>query len=231
MELSLHPGEPEFGPWKVVGAPALAARLMRALDFPDSRPAIVAIDGRGGAGKSVLAERMSDLIPDAEVVATDDVAWNAPFFAWAEQMRRHVLEPLHRGEAVDYRPDAWESKGREGRIELRRGLRMVFIEGTGAHHSSYADLLDATMWVQSDRHLAEGRGLARDIESGANGDRDQSTAFWHEWQSHEIPFMAEQRAWESADLIVNGTPAEALEDDHFAVAKGHYCGKVTPKRG
>lgn len=220
MELVLHPDEPEFGPWVALDAPALAAKLMRFVEFPEDRPAIVAIDGRGGAGKSVLAERMSDLIPDAEVVSTDDVAWNEPFFAWGGQMQEHVLEPLHREDGVDYRPEAWERRGREGRIELREGLRMVLLEGTGAYHRRYAHLLDAVIWVQSDRHVAERRGLERDIALAVNGGKEQAEAFWREWERHEIPFLADQRPWEVADIIVNGTPSIPVAEDQFAVARG-----------
>jgi hypothetical protein len=37
---------------------------------------VIGIDGRGGAGKSTLAERFRRAVPNSAVVHTDDVAWN-----------------------------------------------------------------------------------------------------------------------------------------------------------
>ena len=61
------------------------------------------------------------------------------------------------------------------------------------------------IWVQSDFMEAERRGIARDIESGVNGDAEASVAFWHEWMEAELRFHAADRAWERAMLIVAGT--------------------------
>jgi hypothetical protein len=62
--------------------------------------------------------------------------------------------------------------------------------------SELADLLDAAVWVQSDRVVARERGIARD-----GGD----VAGWDEWQSEELPFLERDRPWERADAIVAGT--------------------------
>lgn len=60
-------------------------------------------------------------------------------------------------------------------------------------------LLDVVVWVQSDIEQAKTRGVARD-----GGDAG-AAAFWDEWATEELPFLAEQRPWERADVIVSGT--------------------------
>jgi hypothetical protein len=44
------------------------------------------------------------------------------------------------------------------------------------------------------------RGLARD-----GGDPAQEV-FWHEWEAEERPFLAVERPWERADLVIDGAP-------------------------
>ena len=61
------------------------------------RPRLIAIDGRGGAGKSTLVERLRLIVPASEVVHTDDIAWNHAFFDWGGVMAANILRPLHRG--------------------------------------------------------------------------------------------------------------------------------------
>ena len=72
--------------------------------------------------------------------------------------------------------------------------------------------------MQADAVEAERRGIARDVASGVNGDLEQATAFWHEWMAAELPFLAAQRPWERAHLLVNGTPQLAPSADEVEVA-------------
>ena len=62
-----------------------------------------------------------------------------------------------------FSPPAWAKHGRDGAIEVRAGLDLVIIEGVGASQRELSDLVDATVWVQSDFAAAETRGIARDL--------------------------------------------------------------------
>lgn len=131
-----------------------------------------------------------------------------------------MLEQLHRGEAVHLRPPAWEAHDRAGKIFLPTGLELVVVEGVGASQREHAELIDATIWVQSDFAEAERRGIARDIASRVNGDPEATVAFWHEWMSHELPFLERQKPWERAALVLAGTAVLPLEPGQVAVAPG-----------
>jgi uridine kinase len=152
-------------------------------------------------------------------VHTDDLAWSEPFFQWGHLLLE-VLQRIHRGEAVNLCPPAWQKTGRTGSISVPANVELVVVEGVGASQREHADLIDAAVWVQSDFAEAERRGLARDIRQGVNGDENESIEFWHEWMSHELLFLQQQRPWERAALVAAGTKVLPLEPDQVAVAPG-----------
>ncbi|WP_229070394.1 uridine kinase [Actinoplanes sp. DH11] len=203
--MTLGPDEPPAGPWQRRSWPDVAAAILAAAGEPAGRPRLIAIDGRGGGGKSTLAANLARVVPGSAVVHTDDVAWWHSRFGWADLMESGVLAPLHAGEAVSFRPPAWERRGRDGRIEVPAGCPAVFVEGVGASRREVTHLLDVCVWVQSDFAEAERRGLARDITDHGL-DPASARREWDEWMAEEIPFLSADRPWERADFVVSGTP-------------------------
>jgi hypothetical protein len=193
-------GEPVAAPWTVRPLPAVVADLLTLVGAPAARPAVLAVDGRSGAGKSTFAARVAAAAPGAVVVHTDDVAWWESFFGWDDLMAAGILEPARRGEAVRFRPPAWGARGRDGAIEVPCGARLLVVEGDGSSRRSLSPLLDGAVWVQSDVAEARRRGVERDGADRAAED------FWDEWDREEVPFFAADRPWERADLVVCGTP-------------------------
>ncbi|HST64815.1 MAG TPA: hypothetical protein VLM05_06475 [Mycobacteriales bacterium] len=188
--MRLFPGEPAFGPWR---AEAISAVLART--GPGTR--IVAVDGRSAGGKTTCATRLAATVPGATVVHTDDVAWYEAFFDWARLLRDGVLAPVRAGEAVAFRPPAWERRGRDGAIEVPASCPLLVVEGVGVSRRELSAFFDLRLWVQSDRVEARRRGIERDGGTAHE-------AFWDEWDAEEIPFLAADRPWERADLIVAG---------------------------
>lgn len=217
--LQLPSDEPEAGPWHPSTPAALLEVVVAAAGAVTGRPRIVAIDGRGAAGKSTLAARLQQLVPASAVVHTDDLAWHEPLFAWGHLLEDGVLRPLRDGRALAFQPPQWAPRGRDGKIEVPAGLDLVFVEGTGASHLEHLDLIDATVWIQADLAISEQRGIARDIAQGVNGDVAETTAFWHAWMAEELAFFGRQRPWERADVFVNGTPGGQVGPDELLVAR------------
>jgi len=206
MDLHLVDGEPPLGPWQRIPVADLAAQLGGRATASFTRPLLVGIDGRGGAGKSTLAAGLVAAVPGAVGVHGDDRAWHEPMFGWSRLLRDEVLVPLRCGRAVSCRPPAWEHHDRAGRISVEHTVPMVVVEGTGTTPAALADLYDATIWVQSDFAEAERRGLERDVADGTNGDAQEARAFWDEWMQAERAHLVADRPWERADLVVCGTP-------------------------
>lgn len=191
--MTLFPGEPAAGPWRVEPIAAVLARVRPADGVP-----IVAVDGRSAGGKTTCAERLRAAVPGAVVVHTDDVAWNQAFFDWVPLLRDGVLAPVRDGRLpVRFRPPAWERHGRDGAVEVPAGCPMLVVEGVGAARPELAAYAQLRIWMQSDVADARRRGLVRD--GGAAHE-----AFWDEWEAEEVPFLAAARPWEIADLVVSG---------------------------
>jgi hypothetical protein len=193
-------GEPVAGPWRVESLAGLAGSLLAAAGTPPGRPPVVAVDGRSSSGKTTLARRLGEVVPGACTVHTDDIAWAHSRFGWSGLLVTGVLEPVHRGGPVAYRPPAWDAHGRPGVVVVPAGAAMVIVEGVGAGRREVAHLLDATVWVQADGGEIDRRNTAR-IAAG-----EVDAAGCAGWMAEEGPFVARQRTWERACVIVAGTP-------------------------
>jgi hypothetical protein len=203
--LRTHPVEPTAAPWRVEPLEVVVRRLVvdaRGLARGARRtgPTVVAVDGRSAGGKTTFASQVAARVPGCAVVHTDDIAWWESFFGWDHLLAAGVLEPLRRGDDVRYRPPAWDRRGRDGAVTVPANASLVLVEGVGSSRRSLAGLVDAGVWVQSDVAEARRRGLARDAASG------ETEEFWDEWEREEAPFLAEDRPWERAVLVVCGTP-------------------------
>ncbi|MEV6630192.1 hypothetical protein AB0M54_05505 [Actinoplanes sp. NPDC051470] len=218
--MELGPGEPAAGPWRVERLDDFARSLAAAAD-PVGRLRIVAVDGRGGSGKTVLADRLAREFAPAAVVHSDDVAWAHSRFGWDDLMIAGILEPLHAGEAVSYRPPAWIRDGREGSIDVDPGALTVIIEGVGVSRRSLAPYLDVAIWVQSDYVEAKRRGVRRDM-ADLGRDPEEADRLWDEWEAEEAPFLEADQPWLRAGVIV-GTASWAAPHDpatEVSVARG-----------
>lgn len=218
-----HPDEPAATSWRPVPLADLVSTLLagRLADVhasaPGARPVVLGVDGRSAGGKSTTAARIAAVVPGTVLVHTDDVAWYESFFGWDALLAEHVLAPVRRGEAVSYRPAAWQERGRPGAIEVPAGAALVVVEGVGATRRSLAPLLDAAVWVQSDAGLARRRGIARDLAE--RPDPAVAEAFWDTWEAQEAPFLADDRPWSRADVVVCGTPDVPLGPDEVLVGE------------
>ena len=197
--MRLHPGEVAATGRRVEPLSGLVRRLRAAAPEPAGRPLVVAVDGRGGAGKSTLVERLRRAVPASGVVHTDDVAWHHACFDWGALLGEHVLAPLHRGGSVAFRPPAWAEHDRPGAIRVPGGLDVVWLEGTGVVREELAEWTDASIWVQGDLDEQERRLVARD------GDSAEVRRQVAGWLAEELPFVLREQPWRRATVVVAGT--------------------------
>ncbi len=135
------------------------ATIIRTLEHPT----IVAIDGRAGSGKTTFAKRLAQEL-QAPIVHTDDISWFHSFFDWWELASEHVLQPFKTGTSIDWIPEAYKARGRQGSILVPNAPILIF-EGVSASRFELSQLIDFPIWVETDIELCAKRLLVRDGET------------------------------------------------------------------
>jgi hypothetical protein len=174
---------------------AAFAERIRAKNLVD-HGLVIAVDGQSASGKTTFSTRLAASL-NAPLVHTDDVASHHSFFDWWPLLIEHVLVPFRAGHAINWTPEAWINRGREGGIVVPTAPVLV-VEGVSASRRELMHLIDVAIWMDVDPNLAEHRGLERD--------GPKNRAFWFEWQAEEVPFLNQDQPWERANLIVDGAP-------------------------
>ncbi len=188
--------------------------LERILALPtDGLVIVVAIDGRGGAGKTTLAANVARELEDSgrrvSVVHYDDFylpsarrqpgvgaeksIWGD--FDW-ERLRDEVLVPFRLARQARYARYDWVSDRLEETHEVPPG-GVLIVEGVSCSHRGLFDLYDLRIWVDAPRKTRLRRGVDRDGEAF----RD----LWeNDWMPAEDRYIREHRPDLTADIVVNG---------------------------
>jgi uridine kinase len=162
------------------------------------RVRLVAVDGPGGAGKSVFAERLAAALGDTPIAHTDDFAsWENPL-RWWEGLEAHVLHPLQQGRLARFRAYDWGAR-EAGEWREIPPKDVVILEGVSSSRRVVASRLSFAVWIDTPRDLRLARGIERD---GA-AMRGQ----WDAWMAEEDAHFEADRARDRADLVVDGTPS------------------------
>lgn len=139
------------------------------------------------------------MLPQCAVLHTDDLAWHHGVFSWDELLINDVLPALRARRALDYRPPAWIARGRQGAITLDGSRQFVIIEGVGSSQTSIRPQLDVIIWVDTPQSVRDSRDALR-VAAG-----ETSATSYANWMSEENAYMAAERPWQHADLIVDGS--------------------------
>lgn len=167
----------------------------------------VAIDGRGGSGKTSLAGYMQQLLPKFQFLNGDD--YFEPIESqdvWGEfndsRFNKDVIVPLQNGNSFTYAPFNWEAGG------LQPAVSVEVAEGICIERCfSFAMPLDwdLKIWVDTPEEVCLARGLARELLPEARVRR----AWKGVWQPREDEYIAKLDPMRLADIVLNGQlPAE-----------------------
>lgn len=147
---------------------------------PRTRPVIIAIDGRSGAGKTTVAVELAAQLRRHRTVSLfhlEDIypGWDG-LAGGVERYISSVLEPLHSNLPAIWTAWDWEAKN-DGACRITAVAPVVLVEGVGSSHGRAIDFLDAVIWVDTPQQARKQRALERDGETYA--------PFWDAWAEQE----------------------------------------------
>jgi len=176
---------------------ALAARILAGAPRC-GHTRLVAVDGPGGAGKSVFARRLAARLGGAPVVHTDDFASLDNRLDWWPLLEGQVLEPLGAGRAGRFRRYDWDDSALAEWVEVPAAGTVV-IEGVSSARAAVADRLSCAIWIETAPAVRLRRGLDRD--------GDGALPLWQEWMAEEDRHYDRDRTALRADVVVDGNSA------------------------
>ena len=191
----------------VVALTHLVARLRESPARAGSTR-VLAVDGRGGSGKTTLADRLASLL-DAPVVHMDDLfpGWDG-LAAAAPILRRWVLEPLARGEVARYQRYDWSRDAYGGWVDVPPSDSLV-VEGCACGSRLVAPYLSLLLWIDAPRTVRFDRGLRRDGEA--------LRPHWERWARQEDALFAAEGTCERADYRIDGAPSVSHDPEREVV--------------
>jgi uridine kinase len=165
----------------------------------------VAIDGRGGSGKSTFARRLSRAVPEFALISGDDyfeaivdpVVWGA---FNDDRFEDDVLRGLRMGRsALAIRPYVFADRSVRGTraVDVSSG---VIVDRCFSFEMNVS--WDVRIWVETSRDECLRRGVARDeAVHGARAGRA-----WSEiWQPREDEYIQRADPHLVADIVVDGS--------------------------
>ncbi|MEI9914083.1 MAG: hypothetical protein WDN66_03835 [Candidatus Saccharibacteria bacterium] len=177
----------------------------RLLSSPpkNSKYYIIAIDGRGGAGKTSLSMYLQKLLPDFCFICGDDYFEPVSHpIAWGgyneERFEQDVIKPLWDAKAeLDYRPYDWVKNPHisDHKVTIGSG---VFIDRC---YSFAFDLnFDLKIWVETPRDVTLKRGISR-----SSMPKEKAELVWRElWKPMEDKYIEDIMPLKTADIIISG---------------------------
>ena len=163
----------------------------------------VGVSGYAGAGKSVLARQLVDVVDDAVRLRGDDYLdrrrvhrrssdWDG---VERHRIRDEALEPFRAGVPVAVRPLDW-STGRLGAPTPLPRASVLVLDAIDIFHPELLPWFDLTVWVDVDLDVARAQGMARDRAAG----RDHDTLWTDVWTPNDREFEQRFFSKNSADI-------------------------------
>lgn len=191
-------------------AAKLADQLLNLVDSRTPQPVLL-IDGRAGAGKSTLAQAVTDKyfkLGDSKpvVVHLDDLypGWSG-LQAGAMYALHNILIPVASGKPASWQLWDWAADQRgmpgepgNGWREFRGGTPLI-IEGCGSLNRQSRELADLSVWLEVSEPIRRQRWRQRD--------GDLFDEYWPMWAAQEDEVWTRERPHELADCLLVTTDA------------------------
>lgn len=162
----------------------------------------IAIDGRGGSGKTSFAELLKVRLPGFTTLNGDDYFEPThDSVVWGdfndERFIHDIIEPLKSGSNFAYRPYDWHTQPHisEKQIQVTEGFCLE-----RCYSFTFDIDWDLKIWVETPKEICLERGLARE-----NMPREKTIPAWQVWQQQEDAYIRDFGPQHRADIVIDGT--------------------------
>ncbi len=190
--------------------------LLELLDSkqPKAGPVkFIAIDGRGGSGKSTVAKLIADKF-SAEIIQTDDFAsWENQINWWPLVIER-VFQPIIDGaQTLNYPRSKWWPTHRPKPVVNQRVTPIMILEGVTALRKEFRPFVSLGIFVDTPRDTCIQRGIERDLANNTGKSKEEIITMWQNWAKGEDDYINRNNPKDYAEIIIDGT--QPLDDQLF----------------
>jgi uridine kinase len=163
----------------------------------------IAVDGRGGSGKTTLAKLLSEKL-EAEIIHTDDFSgWDNPL-NWYLEIIKEVFEPVQNGaESLSYQPASWWENHQPDPVKDQPVTNIMILEGVSSSRSEFSDYISLSIFVDTPQEECLRRGVERDKSTGKS--EEELVKMWKEWTEEENKYFDKDNPKVKADVVIVGT--------------------------
>jgi uridine kinase len=162
----------------------------------------MAIDGRGGSGKTTLSKIIRDTLPGFTLLAGDD--YFEPISSpdvWGdfndERFIKDVVKHVQTGDDFIYKPYDWHATPNitDIHMAIEKGLILE-----RCYSFDFDIDWDLKIWVETPKEICLSRGLARELMPP-----EEIIKAWTVWQAAEDTYIQNKHPEVLADYVIDGT--------------------------
>jgi cysteinyl-tRNA synthetase/very-short-patch-repair endonuclease/uridine kinase len=183
------------------------------------KPIIIAIDGRGGSGKSILSKKIAENLEDVEVLECDDFfdfeKLDEKVFFWdKERFKTQILIPLTQGKEAIFESNNWIDQKLVGKINKTvQSKKFIILDGLCTLQQDLIKYYDLNIWVEKELESSLHAAKTRDVNE-RNRAEQEFHELWDKWIPVQEKYINLVKPQEKADIIISTENGgyEILED-------------------
>lgn len=175
-----------------------ADRVLAAARAARTRPVVILIDGRSGAGKTTLAQLLAarwDAASDVAVLRLDDIYPGWDGLRSGAETATEVVRAVRETGAGEWPAWDWTTDRASGARRSIGTRDVLVVEGAGILTAASARLADVTVWLEAPEAARRARALERDGEA--------YRPHWDRWAAQEDAHIRAEDPRARADVVID----------------------------
>ncbi|MDN5274461.1 MAG: hypothetical protein JWP06_362 [Candidatus Saccharibacteria bacterium] len=164
----------------------------------------IAIDGKGGAGKSTLASQLSELLKTGVIHTDDFTTFDKPAYGGSDLVIEKVFKPIIEGRRnLSYeRLQVWP--GEPHFVQDQVVTDIMLIEGCGVSCEKFRPYLSYVITVDLDDDIRIKRIIERDVVVGGRSS-EENDRVGKLWEAGEVEYFSSDNPLSRSDMVVDST--------------------------